>query len=65
MLAPNTGKLANGIAGAVGWVATKLGQGHRSVGTRRELLAFKPMDAARLWLALFGVSLLSVGRRKM
>ncbi|CAM9979676.1 unnamed protein product [Pylaiella littoralis] len=30
MLAPNTGKLPNGVVGAVAWVATKLGQGHRS-----------------------------------
>lgn len=29
MLAPNTGKLPNGVVGAVAWVATKLGQGHR------------------------------------
>lgn len=29
MLAPNTGKLPNGIVGAVAWVATNLAQGHR------------------------------------
>lgn len=29
MLAPNTGKLPNGIVGAVAWAATKLAQGHR------------------------------------
>ncbi|CAM9214823.1 unnamed protein product [Ectocarpus sp. 8 AP-2014] len=31
MLAPNTGKLPNGVVGALAWVVTKLGrQGHRS-----------------------------------
>lgn len=41
MLAPNTGKLSNGIVGAVAWVATKLAQGHRCDTSGRCVFVFR------------------------
>ncbi|CAM9853661.1 unnamed protein product [Scytosiphon promiscuus] len=54
MFAPNTGKLANGVVGAVAWGATKLGQGYRQerfhdmIASRRSPIR-RPARATMEW----------------